>query len=112
MKILILLFASALSFQTPKAQINYLERYAGAYSISPDGAEAYTLKSDGTAIWVFGWMESGKVKTQQKSGSWTAQQGKIKIKINGNTGLIIEDYEFKGGKFRSVEDFSRSLIKR
>jgi hypothetical protein len=92
-------------------QTDYLTKYAGAYNVI-DGVEAFTLKSDGSAMWVYGWVEGGKVKTTQKYGSWSARQGYIKIEINGNTGSIVEEYEFKGGKFRSKEDYSRYLVKR
>lgn len=93
-------------------QVDYLSKYAGAYNVSPDGVEAFSLKADGTALWVYGWKENGKVKTTQKTGTWSASLGYIKIEINGNTGIIVEEYVFKAGKFRSKEDFSRYLIKR
>ena len=106
--ILITLVVSINSF----AQTNYVKKYSGAYNIGLDGVEAYALREDGTCVWIYGWMSNGKMQTQQKSGTWTAKDGYISISINGNTGIIVEEYVFKNGRFVNKEDPSRYLKKR
>lgn len=100
------------------AQNSFLKKYSGSYNIMVTGysgetAEAYALAENGGAVWVYGYKDaSGRVKTQQKNGSWTAREGEITITINGNTGKITEVYRLKGGKFVNSEDSSRWLKKR
>ena len=82
----------------------YHKQYAGAYAVTPDGAEVFKLKDDGTATWSY----SG----QLKKGTWDAVVDAIWIKINGNTGLISEKYNRLNGRFISDEDNSRRLVKQ
>lgn len=91
------------------AQASYTVKYAGAYGISPDGAEAYALRADGSCVWIYGWKEGGQVKTQKKTGTWSAEEGYIRISIQGKTGIIVEEYLMKSGKFVNKAEPSRFL---
>jgi hypothetical protein len=90
---------------------SFTKKYSGAYNIGRNAVEAYALKQDGTCTWIYGWMSNGKLQTQKKYGSWTAREGYIRISIKGNTGIIVEEYLLKNGKFVNTEDSSRYLIK-
>jgi hypothetical protein len=96
---------------TPPAN-PYLSSYSGVYHISPDGTEAFALAENGLASWVYGYPENGKIKTVEKRGTWTAQENFITVSINGNTGVIVENYRLKNGIFRNAEDQGRYLTKR
>jgi hypothetical protein len=96
---------------------NYIQQYSGAYNIyyttRTGSDEAYALKSNGTATWVYGWKDRyGKIQTKTKDGKWTAAKGSITVSINGNTGIITETYKLINGKFVSTEDRARYLKKR
>lgn len=112
--LIVLITVSAFTF----IQTDYTAKYSGAYNIvvtgqEGDNAEAYALRSDGTATWVFGYKDrSGKLQTQKKDGKWEAKANYIKIIIQGNSGPIIEEYNFKNGKFVNSESSSRYLKKR
>ena len=75
----------------------YLVEYSGGYTIeilnysSNDDAEVYALHENGNA----------KIMSE-KIGIWTAEEGKIKITIQGNTGPIVEEYVLKNGIFVST----------
>ena len=45
----------------------------------------------------------------KKNGIWTAEEGKIKITIQGNTGPIVEEYVLKNGKFVNTLSEDRYL---
>lgn len=95
-----------------EAQTDWIAKYSGAYGISPDGIEAYALRPDRTCSWIYGWKEGGQIKTKQKSGSWSAKEGYIRIAINGNTGVIVEEYYMRNGKFVNKDSSSRYLMKK
>ena len=110
MKIIILAFGIVLSIQS-FAQVNYVKKYAGTYTIGQDTGETYALKEDGTCTWIYGWMSSDKLRTQKKHGKWTAREGYIRISVSGNTGIIVEEYVLKNNQFVNNEDSNRYLIK-
>lgn len=88
----------------------YLVEYSGGYTIeilnysSNDDAEVYALHENGNAKWM--WIKNdgyGNAKIMsEKIGIWTAEEGKIKITIQGNTGPIVEEYVLKNGIFVST----------
>lgn len=88
----------------------FLKEYAGAYTIeisginNSDEIEAYTLHESGSAKWLYIVPDNveGAKLTSEKTGTWTAEDGKISITIQGNAGLITEDYELKNGRFINV----------
>jgi hypothetical protein len=90
----------------------YLLEYSGVYHVSPGGAEAFALADNGRASWTYGYKQNGKVETVTKPGSWVANEGFISISIEGNTGLIVENYDLKNGIFRNTESGLRYLTKR
>ncbi len=110
MKVIALVLCITLSIQS-FAQINYIKKYSAAYSIGNETGEAYALKEDGTCTWIYGWMSSGKLKTQKKYGTWTAREGYIRVSVSGNTGIIVEEYILKNGRFVNKEDSNRYLVK-
>lgn len=110
MRAIIFTFGIMLSIQS-FAQINYIKKYSAAYTIGSDTGEAYALKEDGTCKWIYGWMSNDKLKTQKKYGTWTAREGYIRISVSGNTGVIVEEYILKNGRFVNKEDSNRYLIK-
>src|SRR5690606_39157978 len=73
----------------------FIKEYAGGYMIevndapSNQNAEGYALRTDGTAKWM--WIindGSGGANIQsEKSGTWTASDGRIIVSINGNSGM-------------------------
>ena len=95
----------------------YLETYSGGYTIevlghsSNNDAEAYALHENGNAKWML--IENdgyGNAKIMsEKSGVWTADEGKIKITIQGNTDPIVEEYILKNGKFVNTLSEDRYL---
>ena len=95
-------------------QDEFLEKYSGSYNImvGSDGSEAYALKADGSAVWVYGWKNSsGKIQAQKKYGTWTAREGFISVSIKGNRGTITEEYRMKGGRFVSSSN-PQAYLKR
>jgi hypothetical protein len=99
------------------AQDSFVKKYSGAYTIVVQGysgndSEAYALKPDGTAVWIFGYKDSsGRLKTQKKFGNWAAKDGFISVTINGNTGKITQNYRLKNSRFVSTED-SKTYLKK
>jgi hypothetical protein len=72
----------------------FVEEYAGGYTVELDNVssgystEAYALKNDGTATWMYITMKGGNAEvTSKKQGTWVAQKDRIEITIRGNTGL-------------------------
>ncbi len=94
----------------------YHEKYAGGYMVEVKGytsdtdAELFVLHKSGSAKWMWIMVQSdGKTKiVSEKTGTWNASEDKITISVKGNTGLVVEEYKFIGGKF-SLGD--RSLKK-
>jgi hypothetical protein len=113
-KSLLLIF---LLFSNARHAQEYLQKYAGAYTIvvsgySGDASEAYALKPDGNAVWIYGWRDGhGKLQTQKKYGTWSTREGYLRISIAGNTGKIIEEYKMKNGRFVSTDSNDRYLKK-
>ena len=74
-------------------------------------AEAYALRKDGTASWM--WIVNngfGEASIQSKKvGTWTAEDGRIIISIAGNSGMIIETWRLQNGIFYDIENRSRHL---
>lgn len=96
----------------------YMAKYAGGYTIqvighiSKDDAEAYALNKNGRAKWMYivnDGLGNAKVMSE-KDGSWTAEEGKIKIIVQGNTGPIEEDYILKNGRFVNTLINDRYLL--
>jgi len=93
-----------------KSNNKYLSIYSGGYTeeilgySSNNDVEAYALHENGNAKWM--WIKNdgyGNAKIMsEKIGIWTAEEGKIKITIQGNTGPIVEEYVLKNGKFFST----------
>lgn len=78
----------------------YVKLYAGGYTVEidnipgNDAAEAYALKDDGTATWMLIVNSGGQANvTSKKQGSWNADENRIEVSINGNSGLITETFE-------------------
>jgi len=102
---------------TEKSNNKYLSTYSGGYTIeilgysSDNDAEAYALHENGNAKWM--WIKNdgyGNAKIMsEKSGIWTAEEGNIKITIQGNTGPIVEEYVLKNGKFVNTLSEDRYL---
>ncbi|MEO7988763.1 MAG: hypothetical protein ABI663_04425 [Chryseolinea sp.] len=110
MKVIVISIAIVLSIQS-FAQVNYIKKYSAAYNIGQDTGEAYSLKENGTCTWIYEWKNNGKLKTQKKYGTWTAREGYLRISVSGNTGIIIEEYILKNGRFVNKEDSNRYLVK-
>lgn len=95
----------------------YLKRYAGVYTIEINGnesaneIEAYELFENGQAKWM--WMGNNGVGDANvrstKSGTWTANEQKISITLQGNSGPITEDYVLQNGTFTSTFSQDRYL---
>jgi len=95
----------------------YLKKYASGYTIevkgvkSPNDVEAYALTENGEAKWL--WIENdgkgGAVIKQKKTGTWTATETKISIKIQGNSGPITEEYILRNGIFVNSINSERYL---
>lgn len=85
----------------------YLELLTGGYMIMIEGqsqansTEMYILHSSGKADWKFIEVAGGKTNIlSEKSGTWSATDTSITIKINGNSGVIEEKYSNENGTFR------------
>lgn len=95
----------------------YLTTYSGGYTIeilgysSDNDVEAYALHKNGNAKWMLIVNDGyGDAKIMsEKSGVWIADEGKIEIRIQGNTGLIEEEYVLKNGKFVNTLSEDRYL---
>jgi hypothetical protein len=95
----------------------YLADYSGGYTIeilnysSDNDAEAYALHENGNAKWMLIVNDGhGNAKIMsEKNGVWSADDGKIKITIQGNTGAIVEEYVMKNGKFVNTLSEDRYL---
>jgi hypothetical protein len=87
----------------------HLSKYAGGYTVrvltkeTPGVAEVYILNENGNAKWM--WLEDdgtgGVKKVSEKTGTWTAEKNKISISIQGNSGLLKEEFTWwrpPGGK--------------
>ena len=95
----------------------YLKKYASGYTIEVKGiqsqtdVEAYALTENGDAKWL--WIENDghgvAVLKQKKTGTWTATESKISIKIQGKSGLITEEYVLQNGIFVSTLNNYRYL---
>ena len=95
----------------------YIKKYASGYTIEVKGiksqteVEAYALTENGEAKWL--WIEKdghgGAVLKQKKTGTWTATENKISIKIQGQSGPITEEYVLQNGKFVSTLSNDRYL---
>ena len=103
---------------TPTEAYNpFLKKYASGYTIEIKGIksqsdiEAYALTENGEAKWL--WIENdgqgGAVLRQKKTGTWTATENKITIKIQGQSGLITEEYVLLNGIFVNTISNKRYL---
>ena len=91
----------------------YTEKYAGAYdvvytNINDGSAEAFVLREDGSAVWIYA--NSGG--DTRKYGTWSASNASITIYIKGNTGVITERYRAKDGQMRHEQNYNQYLRKR
>ena len=107
---------STKAHSTPVAVSQYVKKYAGGYTIEVKGfsglaTEAYALRDDGTATWM--WIEpnstGGAKVVDKKTGSWEATATSITTKINGKSGIIIESYTVRNGIFVSNSSSDRYL---
>ncbi len=95
----------------------YIYLYAGSYYVRIDGMgageaeEVFVLHKDGTAkwIWIVPDRSAGAKVDSEKSGSWTASGGRIVISVQGNTGVITEEFNQNGGRFQSTTSRDRYL---
>ena len=95
----------------------HLKKFASGYTIEVKGikskseVEAYALTENGEAKWLFiendGHGEA--VLTQKKTGTWTATEDKITIRIQGQSGLITEEYVLQNGIFVNALNNDRYL---
>lgn len=91
----------------------FMQQYAGGYIVEVNGisneesGEIYVLHENGNAKWM--WIKikpGGQTEVQsEKSGSWTATQDNISITIDGNTGIIIEQYKLINNRFVSGDRY-------
>ena len=102
----------------PAAVVNtFVTQYAGVYTValiessSDEAREVYELKEDGTAKWM--WIvpdaEQGVKVDYEKTGAWTASEGRIEISVQGNSGMITEVFELRSGSFYSTKESDRYL---
>ncbi|MEX0968331.1 MAG: hypothetical protein WD077_13930 [Bacteroidia bacterium] len=88
-------------------QEKFLQEYAGSYWIMVKGdsekTELFDLKPDGSASWT--WTPDNQVK----SGTWKADSNIIATSIQGNSGLIEEDFKKVDGSFQSTTSSKRYL---
>jgi hypothetical protein len=88
----------------PKPISKYLHKYAGEYTILVDDffdasvTEKLILDSEGNCTWK--WIQNGSVQST-KYGTWTAEKGYIYTVVQGNSGELPEDFNFKNGAFRN-----------
>ena len=94
----------------------YINQYAGGYTVevigyTADDIESYVLRRDGTVkwMWILPDASQGARVDSEKSGSWTASEGKIVISIRGNTGTIREEFRMRSGRFYSTTSTDRYL---
>jgi hypothetical protein len=90
----------------------FMIKYAGSYRVhvsgvsSSENAEGYALSNDGTAkwMWIVNDPKEGAKIDSEKTGTWTAEEEKIIISINGNSGMITETWLFqRDGVFRDAD---------
>lgn len=108
--------------QTPttdeKPSNPYLSKYAGEYIIKVFGisirniAEVYILHENGNAKWML--LEDdgpgGIKKVSEKTGIWIAEENKIIISMDGNTGTKTEEFIMKRGIF--TETMGKRYLER
>lgn len=95
----------------------FLQKYAGGYTIevkgisSDDAVEAFALNQNGKATWMYIKDDvNGNPKiSSKKIGTWTAQEGKISVSVQGNTGVITEEYILNDEVFVSSFSSDRYL---
>ena len=94
----------------------FLSKYAGGYSVEVDGysetdKESYVLMKNGTAAWmlIVADASQGARTASKKYGTWTATEGNIVISIQGNTGTITEEYDYRNDRFCSITSSGRCL---
>ncbi|RYD50677.1 MAG: hypothetical protein EOP52_13530 [Sphingobacteriales bacterium] len=95
----------------------YTSKYAGSYVIDVKGApssqevEGYALRRDGTAKWmlIVNDGNGGASIQSEKNGTWVAEQDKIVVSIEGNTGLIQETWQLQNGLFYDANNSNRHL---
>lgn len=94
----------------------FLSEYAGEYTVEVDGysdtdKESYVLRKNGTATWMLIVPDAsqGERKASEKYGTWTATEGNIVISIQGNTGTITEEFDYRNDRFRSTISAGRYL---
>jgi archaellum component FlaF (FlaF/FlaG flagellin family) len=119
--IFISILLSSCESENSKIQKNsndkYLATYSGGYTIeilgypSDNDVEAYALHENGSAKWMLIVNDRyGNAKIMsEKSGVWLADEGKIKVTIQGNTGPIVEEYVLKNGQFVNTLSEARYL---
>jgi hypothetical protein len=80
--------------------ISSLGKYAGTYEIEVagprmDDIEMYVLNDDGSALWYW-YSESASLKIHgsEKYGTWRVNGEVISITIQGNAGIINEQYKY------------------
>lgn len=73
--------------------------------------ESFILRKDATATWMMIVPDATKgARTESKKyGTWTAAENKVVISIKGNTGTIIEEFNYRNDKFRSTISAGRYL---
>ena len=107
------------STEKPIVSNPYLTKYAGGYTVEvssmpPDAqVEAYILHKSGKAKWMLLTNDgrgNAKIKSE-KTGQWTAEENKIMITIQGNTGDLSEDFVYKNGRFVDTLTGERYLKK-
>lgn len=94
----------------------YHTKYAGGYTVEVVGytgtdIESFILRKDATATWMMIVPDATKgARTESKKyGTWTAAENKVVISIKGNTGTIIEEFNYRNDKFRSTISAGRYL---
>lgn len=99
-----------------KVSDTFLLKYAGGYSVEVDGysdtdKESYVLRKNGTVTWMLIVPDAsqGERTASEKYGTWTATEGNIVISIQGNTGTITEEFNYRNDKFHSTLTAGRYL---
>lgn len=88
---------------------SYMVETRGIPSSSP--VEVYNLHENGKSQWLFVEVNNKgeAIIKQTKEGTWTATDNSVSIKIKGNTGDLIENYEIKNKVLTNVENSGRYL---
>lgn len=95
----------------------YIDKYAGGYKVevkniySNTTAEVYILRNDGSAKWMYiiNDRNGGADVKSEKIGNWNATENSITINVNGNTGVITEEFKLINGEFYDSLTGERTL---